>query len=75
MKLSIRYIPKCKNKPWLIKREYGKYSQHAHFNTKKEAKCCRHLIDTWQYPKNKKYKIAMKRILTEKEYKTLHNKI
>lgn len=73
MKLSIKYLPRLK-RPWLLKREHGEYSQHAHFYTKKEAKCCRSLIDSNKYPVEKKYKIAMKRLLYEEEYKKLNKK-
>lgn len=73
MKLSIIYYPKMK-RPWLLKREYGKYEQHAHFYTKKEATKCRILIDKQIYPREKKYLIAMKRILTEEEYKKLNKR-
>lgn len=67
------YYPKM-NRPWLLKREHGEYSQHAHFFTKKEALCCRKLIDACKYPREKKYKIAMQRLLTEEEFKRLNKK-
>ena len=73
MKLSIIYYPKM-NRPWLLKREHGLYEQHAHFYTKKEALCCRRLIDACKYPREKKYRIAMQRILTEEEFKKLNKK-
>ena len=73
MKLSIIYYPKME-RSWLLKREGGCYEQHAHFYTKKEAIKCRELIDLGKYPYNKKYKLAMQRILTEEEFKKLDNK-
>lgn len=74
MKLTIKYKPNCKGRPWLLRRDHGEYSQHAHFYTKKEAVYCRNLIDTWQYPHCMKYKIAMQRLLSDKEFKTLSKK-
>ena len=73
MKLSIKYLPKLE-RPWLLKREHGEYEQHAHFYTKKEALCCRKLIDACKYPREEKYRIAMQRLLTEEEYKRLNKK-
>lgn len=73
MKLSIIYYPKM-NRPWLLKREHGDYEQHAHFYTKKECVKCRNLIDSGTYPKNKKFLIAMQRILTKEEFKKLDKK-
>lgn len=61
-------------RPWLLKREHGKYEQHAHFYTKKEATECRILIDKQIYPREDKYLIAMKRILTEEEYRKLNKR-
>ena len=73
MKLSIIYYPKM-DRPWLLKREHGEYSQHAHFYTKKEALCCRKLIDACKYPREEKYRIAMQRLLTDEEFKRLNKK-
>ena len=73
MKLSIKYYPKME-RAYLLKREYGEYSQHAHFYTRKEAIKCRNLIDSMTFPRDKKYVIAMKRILTESEFKALNKK-
>ena len=73
MKLSIKYLPNL-DRPWLLRREHGEYSQHAHFYTKKEALCCRKLIDACKYPREEKYRIAMQRLLTEEEYKRLNKK-
>ena len=73
MKLSIIYYPKM-DRPWLLKREHGEYSQHAHFFTQKEAKKCRQLIDANKYPREEKYRIAMQRLLTEEEFKKLNKK-
>ena len=61
----------------LLKREYGEYEQHAHFFTKKDAIKVRKLIDMNKYPYGKKqseYKYAMKRLLTEEEFKKLRKK-
>lgn len=74
MKLSIIHYPKMERE-WLLKREHGEYSQHAHFFTKKEAVQCRKLIDAMVYPRQKKFLIAMKRILTEEEFKMLNEKL
>ncbi len=73
MKLSIIYYPQMK-RPYLLKRENGEYSQHAHFYTKKEAIKCRNLIDSGTFPRDKKYKIAMRRLLSEEEYKKLNKR-
>lgn len=73
MKLSIKYYPKME-RAYLLKREHGEYSQHAHFYTRKEAIKCRNLIDSMTFPRDKKYVIAMKRILTESEFKALNKK-
>lgn len=62
------------DRPWLLKREHGEYSQHAHFYTRKEAECCRKLIDAGKFPRDKKYRIAMARILTEEEFRMLNKK-
>ena len=72
MKLSIKFYPQMK-RAYLLKREHGLYKQHAHFYTYKEAKQCRKLIDDKVYPRNDKYKIAMKRILTDKEFRRLRH--
>lgn len=74
MRLSIRYLKNCKDRPWLLKREGGKYEQHAHLRTKKDALTVRRLIDANRYPYCKDYKIAMQRILTRDEYKSLNKK-
>ena len=74
MKLSIKYKPKCFERPWLIKREGGAYKQHAHLKTKKDAEKVRRLIDIGKYPYNKDFKIAMQRLLTEEEFKKLDKK-
>lgn len=73
MKLSIIYYPKMK-RSWLLKREGGEYEQHAHFYTRREAECCRRLIDSYKYPRETKYRIAVKRLLTEEELKKLNKK-
>lgn len=73
IQLSIYHYPKM-NRQYLLKREHGDYDQHAHFFTKKEAVQCRKLIDAMVYPRQKKFLIAMKRILTEEEFKMLNKK-
>lgn len=73
MKLSIKHYPHME-RCWLLKREHGDYSQHAHFYTKKEAMTCRRLIDCNRYPRDKKYRIAMQRLLTKEEYSNLNKK-
>lgn len=73
MKLSIVYLPRLE-RPFLLRREHGDYSQHAHFYTKKEAEVCRRLIDAKKYPREEKYRIAMQRLLTEEEWKRLNKK-
>ena len=73
MKLSVIHYPKMERQ-WLLKREYGTYEQHAHFFTKKEAIQCRRLIDSNKYPRQKKYLIAMQRLLTEDEFRQLNRK-
>jgi len=73
MKLSIIHYPKM-NRQWLLKREHGEYEQHAHFFTKKEALQCRKLIDANRYPRQKKYLIAMQRLLTGDEFRQLNRK-
>lgn len=73
MNLKIIYLHKLE-RPWLIKREHGKYEQHAHMRTKKDALRVRQLIDANKYPYCDDYKIAMKRLLTEDEWKRLKKK-
>lgn len=74
MNLIIKFKPRCDERPWLIVREDGEYSQHAHMRTKKEALKVRNLIDRWVYPYNKNYKTAIQRLLTEEEFKSLDKK-
>lgn len=74
MKLDIKYKPTCKERPWLIVRVGGEYEQHAHMHTRKEAKLVRNIIDRWVYPYNKNLKIAVRRLLTEEEFKSLDKK-
>ena len=74
MKLTIKYYPKLPKRKWILIREGGAYEQHAHFLCKKDAFNVRRLIDSNKYPYNKKYKLAMKRILTEEEFKKLKKK-
>lgn len=74
MNLIIKFKPRCDERPWLIIREDGEYEQHAHLRTKKEALKVRNLIDRWVYPYNKNYKIAVQRLLTEEEFKSLDKK-
>lgn len=74
MKLTIKYYPKLAERKWMLIREGGAYEQHAYFLCKKDAEIVRRLIDRNKYPYNKKYKIAMQRILTEEEFKKLDKK-
>lgn len=73
MKLSIRYKPRCYDRPWLIKRVNGKYGQHAHMRRKKDAVKLRNLLDKNLMPYSEEFKIAARRLLSEKEYKKLEN--
>lgn len=73
MKLSIRYKPRCYDRPWLIKRVNGKYGQHAHMRRKKDAVKLRNLLDKNLLPYSEEFKIAAKRLLSEKEYKKLES--
>lgn len=74
MKLSIKFKPRCNDRPWLLVREGGDYEQHAHLKSKSDCIKVRHLIDINKYPYNSEYKIAMKRLLTEEEFKSLDKK-
>lgn len=74
MKLRIRYYPKLPKRKRMLIREGGAYEQHAHFLCKKDAENVRRLIDCGKYPYNKKYKIAMQRLLTEEGFKKLKKK-
>lgn len=71
MKISIKYKPRCEERPWLIAVEGGEYSQHAHMRTRDDALRVRALIDAWRYPYCREYKTAMLRLLGEEEFKTL----
>ena len=73
MKLSIRYKPRCYDRPWLIKRVNGKYGQHAHMWRKKDAVKLRNLLDKNLMPYSEEFKIAARRLLREKEYKKIGN--
>ena len=73
MKLSIRYKPRCIDRPWLIKRVKGKYGQHAHMKSKKDALKLRNLLDKNLMPYSEDFKVAAKRLLTDKEFKRLEN--
>lgn len=73
MKFSIMYFEGFE-RPWLLKRDEGTYSQHSHFKTKKEAERVKCLLENNRYPKNKKEKYAMQRLLTEEEFKRLNKK-
>lgn len=73
MKLSIRYKPRCYDRPWLVKRVNGKYGQHAHMRRKKDAVKLRNLLDKNLMPYSEEFKTAAKRLLSEKEYKNLEN--
>lgn len=74
MKLTIKYCPKLPKRKRILIREGGAYEHHAQFLCKKDALNVRRLIDSNKYPYNKKYKLAMKRILTEEEFKNLKKK-
>jgi hypothetical protein len=74
MKLTIKFKPRCDERPWLLVRVGGEYSQHAHLKSKSDCIKVRHLIDINKYPYNKDFKIAMKRLLTEEEFKNLDKK-
>lgn len=74
MKLSIKFKPRCDERPWLLVRVGGEYSQHAHLKSKSDCIKVRHLIDINKYPYNKDFKIAMQRLLTEEEFKSLDKK-
>ena len=74
MKLTIKYYPKLPKRKWILIREGDAYEQHAHFLCKKDAENVRRLINGNKYSYNKKYKLAMKRILTEEEFKKLNKK-
>ena len=73
MKLSIRYKPRCFDRPWLIKRVNGKYGQHAHMKSKKDAVKLRNLLDKNLMPYSDDFKVVAKRLLTDKEFKRLEN--
>lgn len=75
MRLSIKFKPRCDERPWLLVRVDGEYEQHAHLKTKKDAVKVRSLIDAWRYPYCSEYKVAMKRLLTEEEFKSLDKKL
>lgn len=74
MKLTIFYFPDMPDRKRLIKREGGTYDQHAHMKTKRDCIICRNLIDAGKYPRNKKYRYAVQRLLTEEEFKKLDKK-
>ena len=74
LKLTIKYLEHCDNRPWIIIREGGEYRQHAHLHTKRDAERVRNLIDIGKYPYCEDYKIAMQRLLTEEEFKNLKKK-
>lgn len=59
----------------MIIRKGETYNQHAYFLCKKDAQNVRRLIDSDKYPYNKKYKIAMQRLLTEEEFKKLRKSL
>ncbi|MGO1580735.1 MAG: hypothetical protein ACTHWZ_04935 [Peptoniphilaceae bacterium] len=73
MVLEIKYL-KNLERPWLIKRSDGEYSQHSHMKKKREAEKVKHLIEIKKYPENNIYKKAMQRLLTEEEFKSLNKK-
>lgn len=73
MKLTIKKL-NIPGRPWLIKRDHGTYKQHAHLHTREDAEKVRQLIDSNRYPCSHDYKIAMRRLLTEEEFKRLNKR-
>ncbi|WP_138159615.1 hypothetical protein [Peptoniphilus catoniae] len=73
MVLEIRYL-KNLERPWLIKRADGDYSQHSHMKRKKDVEKVKHLIEIKKYPDNKDQRIAMERLLTEDEFRSLNKR-
>ena len=73
MNLSIVYL-KNLERPWLLKRVDGEYSQHAHFFNKEEAEEVVKLIKAKKDTDNKEYREAMKRLMTHLEYNRLRKK-
>lgn len=73
MVLEIRYL-KNLERPWLIKRVDGEYSQHSHMRKKKDVEEVKHLIEIKKYPSNKDQRIAMQRLLTDDEFRNLNKK-
>ena len=71
MKLSIRYKPRCYDRPWLIKRVNGKYGQHAHMRRKKDAVKLRNLLDKNLCLIVKNLKLLQKDYLVKKSIKIL----
>ena len=51
----------------------GKYRQHAHMKSKKDAVKLRNLLDKNLMPYSEEFKTAARRLLSEKEYKKLEN--
>ena len=71
MKLSIIFDKKSK-RHWVLYREGGTREQHSHFYTKSNAMYCRKLIDKNCLPISEEYQIAVRRLLTDKEYSMLN---
>lgn len=73
MLLEIRYI-KNYDRPWLIKRLDGDYSQHSHLRSKKDAIKVKEMIEINKFPINKDQQLAVKRLLTDDELRRLNRK-
>lgn len=73
MNLALEYFENFE-RPWLLKRLDGEYGQHSHFYSKDEALRVKNLLEIGKYPKTKEQKMAMLRILSEEEFKSLDKK-
>lgn len=72
IKLSIRRLPSRMDRFSRIVWERGFYNQHAQTYMRRDAVC--RLIDFGRYPHCKEYKTAMRRLLSEEEFKMLDKK-
>lgn len=73
MNIQIRYIEGYE-RPWLIKRVNGKYEQHAHMRCHRDAVKVRNCINNKRYCKDKDIFNALRRLLTDKEFRELNRK-
>ncbi|WP_019131887.1 hypothetical protein [Peptoniphilus obesi] len=73
MLLEIRYI-KNYDRPWLIKRVDGNYSQHSHLKSKKDAIKVKEMIEINKFPIKKDQQLAVQRLLTDDELRRLNRK-